>query len=59
MLREHNERIQLAWHTANLVRAKRIPEVARLMARDVEQRPVQSPDEQWAILMSMGRSVPG
>lgn len=45
-----------AWQTARLVRAKKFPDIKKVLAREPSARRPQSVDQQWAILMAMVRA---
>lgn len=52
MIREHNERMSLAWHTAALPMVKKFPKLETMLMRDgPKQARRQSVDEQIAIAM--------
>lgn len=49
MLREHNERAWLAWHTAALMRAKKMPNIKKLMSK-APGRTAQTWQQQMAVM---------
>lgn len=46
---EHNQRAWLAWHTAALQRAKKLPRLETMLAKSTT-RPRQSWQEQWQVM---------
>jgi hypothetical protein len=48
--RKHNERAWLAWHIAQLTRAKKIPRLDRLLAKQSTARTPQSWQQQMAVM---------
>lgn len=51
-LREHNERISLAWHIAALDRTKKLPKLESLVANNTPQRK-QTPQEMASALKTI------
>lgn len=51
---EYNQRAILAWNIANLMRAKRLPKVDTLFAR--ERKPAQTWQEQHALMQQWQRA---
>lgn len=47
--REHNERMQIAWHVAALQRSKKMPKLKTLLAKVAEPKK-QSWQEQMAVM---------
>lgn len=49
LVREHNERMSLAWHVAALQRAKRMPKLKTLFAKAAERK-TQTWQQQMAVM---------
>lgn len=57
-VREHNERVWLAYHIAGLPRLKKFPDMKKLLARDetAPRRAPQTSEQQWAIFGAMAEA---
>jgi len=56
--REHNERVQLAWNTAALSRAKKLPKLKTLLAPEParQKKPRQTWQQQAAIMEAWAKA---